>query len=164
MEETEFEYPIVRRYIASLIDTVLLLILFFMVSALTGAKGVEAALIPVILLVLYCVPFETSKYRGTLGKLWMGVELVDTDGNTVSWWVSLGRIAFPCLIILSVSIFVTNIVRFSSDDWIVMSNLLSRQLSQLLLLGSYLTVFFNKKRKTFWDMMFDTCVIRTKRL
>ena len=157
MEEMEFEYPIIRRIIAHLIDIVLALILLFTILMLTGfANLFEVLLIFTVLVALYYVLFEASKYRGTLGKLWMGIELVDTNGSTVFWWVSLGRIFFPS--ILGV---VLRFIGYSNFDSPIINGL--SILGVLFLYGSFFTIFFNKKRRTLWDMMFGTCVIRVKR-
>ena len=164
MEEMEFEYPIVRRFIAYLIDIVIFQmishILSFPMSLLMETVGFKVALIlGIILGALYYVLFETSKYRGTLGKLWLGIELVDTDGNTVSWWVSFGRLYLPAIPAIIFS-FLWAMSLMSFDTKTVIFGYI---LVALFFLCSYLTVFFNKERKTLWDIIFGTCV-RAKKL
>ena len=168
----EFEYPIVRRFIAGLIDGFLLVPLIFTlvfpIEFLMATIGMSVSVIDLFVAIsvelygiLYWVLFETSKYRGTLGKLLLGVELVDTSGNTVRWWVSLGRCVFPNLI-ASVLEFIYGFIQGSSDNFLF-GNLITGDFSILVLvcyLGSYLTVFFTKRRQTLWDMIFGTCVVR----
>ena len=175
MEKLEFEYPIVRRFFAWVIDWVLLgiltsilvVIIVLLIVAVVMVIGELSALAELSLIILfisgfifsilfstlYFVFFETSKYRGTLGKYWLGLELVDASGFTVRWWVSLGRFILPILVYLFFDFVFGFIEVYSGMGYLSIW-------WWLVYVGSYLTVFFSRTRRSLWDMLFGTLVIR----
>lgn len=161
--ELGFEYSTPRRIIAGIIDMVFVFVLLFatfMFTILTEFTSLFLSLsIFAIFVLLYYVLFELI-FRGTLGKLLLGVRLVDKSGFSVSWWVSSGRFLVPVILwvfVLLVEYYLWN------DDQSIAGILLVSNFSNLVstfLLGSYLTVFFSRTRRTLWDMLFGTYVIR----
>ena len=116
-EEVEFEYPLVRRIIAYIIDMVLLCLLVFGLSllldwgvlpdlgipylgvlsdwfSLSDMNLVDAILDIYILGVLYFTAFEISECRATPGKMLLGLEMVykpNILGITWHWYSQRSR-------------------------------------------------------------------------
>ncbi len=90
-----------RRFVAVLIDSILYLIVFVIIAVVTGqtqASGGNAsaslsgapALILDILFFLYYIVLE-AVLGGTLGKLLLGIRVVNVDGSRISWGASIIR-------------------------------------------------------------------------
>ncbi|MFT4414233.1 RDD family protein [Fredinandcohnia humi] len=76
------------RFIALLIDSIILGIVEWIISALLGAitdpEGILISIINLIIGILYFVVFQT-KYNGqTLGKKITGIRVINVDGGNVS--------------------------------------------------------------------------------
>jgi uncharacterized RDD family membrane protein YckC len=100
--QTQFQYVGVgRRFVATLVDSILYLIVFVVVAVVSGhaqASGGNAsaslsgapALIIDILFFLYYIVLE-AVLGATLGKLLLGIRVVNVDGSRISWGASTIR-------------------------------------------------------------------------
>jgi uncharacterized RDD family membrane protein YckC len=100
--QTQVQYVGVgRRSVATLVDAILYLIVFVVVAVVSGnarASGGSAsaslsgapALILVILLFLYYIVLE-AVLGATLGKLLLGLRVVNVDGSRIGWGASIIR-------------------------------------------------------------------------
>lgn len=90
-----------RRFVATLIDAILYLIVFAVVAVVSGhsqASGGSAsaslsgapALIIDILFFLYYIVLE-AVLGATLGKLLLGIRVVNVDGSRIGWGASIIR-------------------------------------------------------------------------
>ncbi|MCX7977630.1 MAG: RDD family protein [Bdellovibrionaceae bacterium] len=73
-----------RRFVAKLIDFVLL-------ALPTSVMGAMGSFVYLLLAFLYFPFFESSEARGTLGKMAMGIEVVDEKGDSLSFRRALVR-------------------------------------------------------------------------
>ena len=86
-----------KRFVAFIIDTAILMAVFLLiVSHLKPA----AAVIMTIVTLCYFAFFESSKYRGTPGKIAFGLEVTDLEGKPISWKKALLRAVIKGLVFL----------------------------------------------------------------
>ncbi len=71
-----------RRFLALLIDALLLSIISKIVRVVPILNVMP--FIMYLLFLVYSAWFESSKYRGTLGKIALGIEVTDMAGRTIS--------------------------------------------------------------------------------
>ncbi len=100
--QTQVQYVGVgRRFVATLVDSILYLIVFVVVAVVSGnaqASGGSAsaslsgapALILDILFFLYYIVLE-AVLGATLGKLLLGLRVVNVDGSRIGWGASIIR-------------------------------------------------------------------------
>jgi uncharacterized RDD family membrane protein YckC len=100
--QTQVQYVGVgRRFVATLVDAILYLIVFVVVAVVSGntqASGGSAsaslsgapALILDILFFLYYIVLE-AVLGATLGKLLLGIRVVSVDGSRIGWGASIIR-------------------------------------------------------------------------
>lgn len=77
-----------QRMKAGLIDGCLLagwLVLAASVVRATGGGVILAACVPLLLSVFYFACFEGSRFKASLGKRWLGLRVVDSQGKRLSW-------------------------------------------------------------------------------
>lgn len=83
------------RVIAIFIDGIIIGIPILIVTALSDYFKGDMEFIPMLLLVfgivLYFAVLDSSQYQGTLGKLAVGIKIVDRDGNRISFGRAIGR-------------------------------------------------------------------------
>jgi uncharacterized RDD family membrane protein YckC len=73
------------RFIAFIIDTVVLLIPVVACFAIAGTNVVFAWILTAIVTLLYFAYFESSGRQGTYGKSIMGLKVITTDGNQLTF-------------------------------------------------------------------------------
>ena len=70
-----------RRFLALLIDMLVLFITTKIVHFIPVIGRIP--LVMVVVFIIYSAWFESSKYRGTLGKIALGVEVTDLNGGSI---------------------------------------------------------------------------------
>jgi uncharacterized RDD family membrane protein YckC len=84
-----------RRVAAALIDGILVGIVSGIVTAIAGAASDDAVVLAQILLVVaayaYYAGMESSAYQATVGKIALGIQVTDLNGNRISFLRALGR-------------------------------------------------------------------------
>jgi uncharacterized RDD family membrane protein YckC len=84
-----------RRVAAALIDGILVGIVSGIVTAIAGGISDDARVIAQILLFVaayvYYAGMESSAYQATVGKIALGIQVTDLDGNRISFLRALGR-------------------------------------------------------------------------
>ncbi|MGD2247540.1 MAG: RDD family protein [Candidatus Methanofastidiosia archaeon] len=126
---------ILRRFIAFLIDDLLVSIAVFAVlwAAVTYNWGIlEFFLIVYLFRWVYFAGFQSSQYQATLGKMICGIVVTDEQGNRIS--------------------FITATIR-----------VFSKILSQILLFGGYFMAVFTEKRQGLHDKIAGTVVLKKTR-
>jgi uncharacterized RDD family membrane protein YckC len=84
-----------RRVAAALIDGILVGIVSGIVTAIAGGASDDAGVIAQLLLVVaayaYYAGMESSAYQATVGKIALGIQVTDLNGNRISFMRALGR-------------------------------------------------------------------------
>jgi uncharacterized RDD family membrane protein YckC len=85
-----------RRFAAWLIDNILLSIVFWLVVLILAGIGGDGGaaigyLIGVVGIFLYFAYMESSERQATVGKIALGIEVTDLNGQRVSFGKALGR-------------------------------------------------------------------------
>ncbi|MEZ0322445.1 RDD family protein [Thermus sp. PS18] len=125
-----------RRFVASLIDGLILVPLSFLLMALAGINPlvqttfVQDLLFNWIPSWAYYVIF-TALHGATPGKMALGLKVVRTDGQPVDWLTAFMR------------------------------EVVGKTLSTLPLLLGYLWAFFHPRRQAWHDLIADTLVVRS---
>lgn len=143
-QEPEYQYGgFWIRFVAYLIDSIILYFIFSLLLALTtGDVFYQSKVDPlefgkdywlltssnIILSLLYYVGFESSKYQATLGKMILGLKVIDKEGQRLTPLRALGRY-------------------------------LAKFLSALILLIGYIMAAFDTKKQALHDKIADTYVI-----
>ena len=90
-----------RRFLAVLVDSILLGIVFGVMGALLGQSQVSGgnvsvsltgvpAMVTFVIFFLYFIVLEAA-LGATLGKLLLGIRVVDVEGSRISWGASIIR-------------------------------------------------------------------------
>lgn len=85
-----------RRFAAWLIDYILVGVVTGILVAILGAIGGDAGVgfgyfLSVIGSLLYYSVLESSANQATVGKMVLGIQVTDLQGNRISFWRALGR-------------------------------------------------------------------------
>jgi uncharacterized RDD family membrane protein YckC len=85
-----------RRFAAYLIDNILVGVVIGILIAILGAIADDAGvvigyLIAIVGSFVYFAWFESSEYQATVGKIALGIQVTDLQGNRVSFGKALGR-------------------------------------------------------------------------
>jgi uncharacterized RDD family membrane protein YckC len=84
-----------RRVAAALIDGILVAVVSWIVTAIFSAfsdgAGVAAQIITLIAAYGYYAGMESSSYQATVGKIALGIQVTDLNGNRISFGRALGR-------------------------------------------------------------------------
>jgi uncharacterized RDD family membrane protein YckC len=84
-----------RRVAAAIIDGILVGIVSGIVTAFAGALSDGAELTAQLLLIVaaygYYAGMESSAYQATVGKIALGIQVTDLNGNRISFLRALGR-------------------------------------------------------------------------
>jgi uncharacterized RDD family membrane protein YckC len=84
-----------RRVAAALIDGILVGVVSGIVTAIAGGISDNAGVIAQLLLVVaayaYYAGMESSAYQATVGKIALGIQVTDLNGNRISFLRALGR-------------------------------------------------------------------------
>jgi uncharacterized RDD family membrane protein YckC len=85
-----------RRFAAYLIDNILIGIVIGIVIAILGAIADDAGivigyLVAIVGTFVYFAWFESSDRQATVGKIALGIQVTDVQGNRVSFGKALGR-------------------------------------------------------------------------
>jgi uncharacterized RDD family membrane protein YckC len=85
-DDLVFNYASIgRRFVAMLLDGGMAGLVAFLLNAAVPVGGA------LLVLVLYAPIFESSELRATLGKYWMGVQVVDLSGGRITFRAALIR-------------------------------------------------------------------------
>mgnify|MGYP000698789636 CR=1 FL=1 len=149
-----------RRVFAFMIDTILLFFIGFILGLIGkeffSSLGLHGILIGWLIATLYFALFHSRYLAGqSIGKGLMGIEVVDKDGNHLSFGISFLRaIIFnsPYFLIEYLQGFSSNIVYFS----ILFS------LSVAFYVGLFYFLIFNSDRRTVHDLLAGTAVKHTE--
>jgi uncharacterized RDD family membrane protein YckC len=84
-----------RRVAAALIDGILVAVVSWIVTAILSAAGDDSGLIGGLITLVgaygYYAGMESSSYQATVGKIALGIQVTDLNGNRISFWRALGR-------------------------------------------------------------------------
>jgi uncharacterized RDD family membrane protein YckC len=84
-----------RRVAAAVIDGILVGIVSGIVTAIAGGISDDARVIAQLLLLVaayvYYAGMESSVYQATVGKIALGIQVTDLNGNRISFLRALGR-------------------------------------------------------------------------
>ena len=84
-----------RRVGAALIDGILVGVVTGIVTAMTDAIDDDAGIVVQLLLFVaayaYYAGFESSAYQATVGKMALGIQVTDLNGQRISFMRALGR-------------------------------------------------------------------------
>jgi uncharacterized RDD family membrane protein YckC len=85
-----------RRLAAYLIDNILIGVVIGILIAILGAIADDAGVVIGYLIAIvgsfaYFAWFESSEYQATVGKIALGIQVTDLEGNRVSFGKALGR-------------------------------------------------------------------------
>ena len=85
-----------RRFVAWFIDNILLSIVFWLLVLILASIGgdggaVIAYLIGIVGIFVYFAYFESSESQATVGKMALGIQVTDVNGQRVSFGKALGR-------------------------------------------------------------------------
>jgi uncharacterized RDD family membrane protein YckC len=85
-----------RRFVAYVIDNILLSVIFWLlVLVLGGIAGdggvISAYTLGAIVWLVYYAAMESSSHQATVGKMALGIQVIDLEGNRISFGRALGR-------------------------------------------------------------------------
>jgi uncharacterized RDD family membrane protein YckC len=84
-----------RRVAAALIDGILVAVVSWIVTAILSAAGDDSGLIGGLITLVgaygYYAGMESSSYQATVGKIALGIQVTDLNGNRISFGRALGR-------------------------------------------------------------------------
>jgi len=85
-----------RRFVAYVIDNILLSVIFWLlVVVLGGIAGdggvIGAYTLAAIVWLGYYAAMESSSHQATVGKIALGIQVTDLEGNRISFGRALGR-------------------------------------------------------------------------
>ena len=85
-----------KRFLALIVDILLIMSLDFCFSTFIGTNrgvlvDVEESLVCVVAVWLYFSLMESSSIQATLGKMLLGIQVVDINGNRISFSTATGR-------------------------------------------------------------------------
>jgi uncharacterized RDD family membrane protein YckC len=85
-----------RRFAAWLIDYLLVAIVTGILVAILGAIGGDAGIgfgyiLSILITLGYWAVLESSSNQATVGKMALGIQVTDLQGNRISFWRALGR-------------------------------------------------------------------------
>jgi uncharacterized RDD family membrane protein YckC len=79
-----------RRFIAIILDTIILTIILGIISLIFSGQYILDGTIGTIILLVYYIVLETTQ-GATLGKMALGIRVVNQDGSPITWSQSLIR-------------------------------------------------------------------------
>jgi uncharacterized RDD family membrane protein YckC len=85
-----------RRFVAYLIDSILLSIVFWLLVLILGGIGGDGGIVVgyvlgLVLIFGYYAYMESSERQATVGKIALGIKVTDLNGQRVSFGKALGR-------------------------------------------------------------------------
>lgn len=85
-----------RRFVAYVIDNILLSVIFWLLvlvlGGIAGDGGVFGAYtLAAIGWLVYYAAMESSSHQATVGKIALGIQVTDLEGNRISFGKALGR-------------------------------------------------------------------------
>jgi len=85
-----------RRFAAYVIDNILVTVVFWLVALVLGAIAGDGGVIVAYILgtigvFVYFAAMESSTSQATVGKIALGIQVTDLEGNRVSFGKALGR-------------------------------------------------------------------------
>jgi uncharacterized RDD family membrane protein YckC len=166
------------RFVAGLIDAVVLLplvVLAFRLDGLSYAGAVISALIGPAFLIPYNVGL-VAKYGGTVGKLMRGLRVRQVNGASATWANAWKRSSVDIFFSVSTAIFtLIALTRINAEvyfdaGWQSRSEMLEKAIpayqwfywaSFLWGLSEFVTLLSNKKRRALHDFIGGTVVVHT---
>lgn len=130
------------RFLASLIDGIIVYILSFLAGAIVGfffgvmtggseGAGILGAIVGTVISWLYYALLESSEKQATLGKQALGIVVTDLNGSPISFARATGRY-------------------------------FAKYLSAIILLIGYIMAAFTEKKQALHDMIAGTLVMSNK--
>jgi uncharacterized RDD family membrane protein YckC len=85
-----------RRFAAYIIDNILISVVFWLVALVLGAIAGDGGVIVAYILgtigvFVYFAAMESSTSQATIGKIALGIQVTDLQGNRISFGKALGR-------------------------------------------------------------------------
>jgi uncharacterized RDD family membrane protein YckC len=85
-----------RRFVAYVIDNILISVVFWLVALVLGAIAGDGGVIVAYILgtigvFVYFAAMESSTSQATIGKIALGIQVTDLQGNRISFGKALGR-------------------------------------------------------------------------
>ena len=85
-----------RRFVAYIIDNILISVVFWLVALVLGAIAGDGGVIVAYILgtigvFVYFAAMESSTSQATIGKIALGIQVTDLQGNRISFGKALGR-------------------------------------------------------------------------
>ena len=85
-----------RRFVAYVIDNILLSVVFWLLALVLGGIGGDGGVIVAYILgaigwLGYYAAMESSTSQATVGKMALGIQVTDLEGNRISFGKALGR-------------------------------------------------------------------------
>ena len=85
-----------RRFAAYIIDNILVSVVFWLVALVLGAIAGDGGVIVAYILgtigaFVYFAAMESSSSQATVGKIALGIQVTDLQGNRISFGKALGR-------------------------------------------------------------------------
>jgi uncharacterized RDD family membrane protein YckC len=123
-----------RRFVAYVIDNVLISVVFWLVVLVLGAIAGDGGVIGGYTLgaigaLVYYAAMESSSHQATIGKIALGIQVTDLEGNRISFGRALGRN-------------------------------LAKILSALILYIGFIMAAFTAKKQALHDMIAGTLVVK----
>ncbi len=167
------------RLIAGIIDYIICLPFTYTIKYIDGYNKFSfcwGILINIILLVIYDIYF-VKKYGGTLGKLIVKIKILKTNGEKVDWKESFLRSTIPLTTNILTFVLMLMSVQNITDKEFFAINYKNRGAFILTespyfysllafifiaIIGEYVVLLTNKKRRAIHDYIAGTIVINTK--
>jgi len=85
-----------RRFVAYVIDNILLSVIFWLLALVLGGIAGDGGVIGAYTLaaigwLVYYAAMESSSNQATVGKMALGIQVTDLEGNRISFGKALGR-------------------------------------------------------------------------
>jgi uncharacterized RDD family membrane protein YckC len=85
-----------RRFVAYVIDNILLSVIFWLLALVLGGIAGDGGVIGAYILgaigwLVYYAAMESSTSQATVGKIALGIQVTDLEGNRISFGKALGR-------------------------------------------------------------------------
>ena len=123
-----------RRFVAYVIDNILLSVIFWLLVLVLGGIADDAGVAVAYILaavgwLVYYAAMESSTSQATVGKIALGIQVTDLEGNRISFGKALGRN-------------------------------LAKILSALILYIGFIMAAFTAKKQALHDMIAGTLVVK----
>jgi uncharacterized RDD family membrane protein YckC len=165
-----------KRFIAYVIDFALVacisaipIAFAYLISLPSRHEGISL-LVSASFLVAYLAPFiyftvmPASKHQATFGKKWMNLKLLTVQGEQLTKTQAFIRILvtmlFPILGLIAISISFGGMALNYKDELASSIGMAWVLALPFIVIGPYITVFFNPLNQTLYDMIAKTIVVK----